>query len=302
MRDKVFPLRRTGWSNEWIMACLVAVLVVQLLPQLVSHQALQSGQVPQSGQGAGRLVVCLVAVGVGLVVDAAANGLRQHRLMCGVSAAVTALTVCLLVPAAPLWGMVLLVVFGLIAGKHLWGGNGSQSLQSGPCWRWCPVFCCFPQRCRCPNRNGCGRCSVSFCLPFLAVRPFAGLGMLAGLILSLLDRGRIDWRRSGGGWAVALGVCGDHRSRDSHRQAFAGGCGRIGGRPDAIRAGTGVCACRRRLPARAHHPSACDWHIDGQRDDLLFRILHVGHALNVRFGLEADSVSSTWIRRRTGLI
>ena len=36
MRDKKFPLRRTRWSNEWIMACLVAVLALQLLPQWVT--------------------------------------------------------------------------------------------------------------------------------------------------------------------------------------------------------------------------------------------------------------------------
>ena len=49
--------------------------------------------------------------------------------MCSVSAAVTALIICLMVPAAPLWGTVLLVVFGLLVGKHLWGGTGHNAFN-----------------------------------------------------------------------------------------------------------------------------------------------------------------------------
>ncbi len=177
MRDKAFPLRRTRWSNEWIMACLVAVLALQLLPQWMTLP--------------GRFGATLAALAAGLAVDAAASGVRHRRPVCGVSGAVTALTVCLLLPSAPAWATALLVVFALLAGKHVWGGTGRNPLNPAmlavfagtllfpaplpalrPEWLWVPF--------------------LVLSLPFLAVRPFAGLGMLAGLLLSLQARNALS--------------------------------------------------------------------------------------------------------------
>ena len=180
MRNRAFPLRRTKWSNEWIMACLVAVLVVQLLPQ---------SELPS-----GRLLVCLTAVGIGLIVDVTANWLRHHRPICGVSAAVTALIICLMVPAAPLWGTVLLVVFGLLVGKHLWGGTGHNPINPAILAVVAGTLL-FPGTMSVPGSQWVWVAFSLISLPFLAVRPFAGMGMLVGLLLSLQARGALSLLR-----------------------------------------------------------------------------------------------------------
>ena len=194
MRNRAFPLRRTKWSNEWIMACLVAVLVVQLLPQLLPRLFIQlfsqpsSQLAPQSELPSGRLLVCLATVGIGLIVDVTANWLRHHRPMCSVSAAVTALIICLMVPAAPLWGTVLLVVFGLLVGKHLWGGTGHNPFNPAILAVVVGTLL-FPGTMPVPEPRWVWIVFSLLCLPFLALRPFAGLGMLAGLLLYLQASG-----------------------------------------------------------------------------------------------------------------
>ena len=178
------------------MACLVAVLVVQLLPQLLPRHFSQlfsqphSQLVPQSELPSGRLLVCLAAVGIGLIVDVTANWLRHHRPMCGVSAAVTALIICLMVPAATLWGTVLLVVFGLLVGKHLWGGTGHNPINPAILAVVAGTLL-FPGTMSVPGSQWVWVAFSLISLPFLAVRPFAGMGMLVGLLLSLQARGAL---------------------------------------------------------------------------------------------------------------
>lgn len=165
-----FPLIRTKWSNEHIMTALFAILILYHIPQWSNN--------PKELPG---FILLTLA---GLAMDAAANIIRYRRMWCCVSAAVTAAIISLLTPGIPLWKQLIGLAAALVFGKYIWGGTGKNKINpamlglliimvfSDIPYPFFPAsYLLLP--------------AVILGLPFLMLRPFAGLGFLFGALLVL---------------------------------------------------------------------------------------------------------------------
>ncbi len=166
-----FPLIRAKWSNEHIMAALFLVLLLYHLPQWREDPA--------------KIINFLLITFVGLFIDAIANFLRYKRLWCSVSAAITVAVISLLASGVPLWGQLLGVAAALIIGKHIFGGTGKNLLNPAMVgllvvlilWKipypfFADSYLLIP--------------AILLSLLFLMVRPYAGIGFLIGMTVSLI--------------------------------------------------------------------------------------------------------------------
>ncbi len=160
------------------MSALFLVLALYLLPRFIADPA-----------EIGRFALLLA---FGLVVDVAANFVRFKRPTCAVSAAVTAAMLFTLSPGVPVWGEMMGVAAALILGKHVWGGTGKNPLNPamvgllllGLLFRMeYPVF--VP--------SVFLTIAILLSLPFLLIRPFAAIGMMAGMAAGLLIFKELSW-------------------------------------------------------------------------------------------------------------
>ncbi|MDF2537282.1 MAG: 4Fe-4S dicluster protein [Herbinix sp.] len=171
---KVFPLIRRKWSNEHIMAGVFFVLILYHIPQWV-HSSFE-------------ILVFLLMVAESLVIDSIMNHFRYHRMWCCVSAAVTAAMLSAMTYGIPLWGRMAGVAAALLVGKHIWGGTGRNLINpalSGllllallfdmPYPYFTESYLLIP--------------AAIFSLPFLRMRPFAGIGLILGMMSALLLNG-----------------------------------------------------------------------------------------------------------------
>jgi len=172
-----YPLIRTKWSNEHIMAALFAVLVLYLLPQWLDKP--------------GELFGFAVLLLFGLLIDVAANMFRYHKPVCAVSAAVTTAMLELLTPGVPLWGRLLGVSFALIIGKHIWGGTGKNPFNpaaAGLFFMSILFVVEFPPFYAAVLLVP----AMLFSLPFAGFRPFAAGGMILGMLAAMLTSGELS--------------------------------------------------------------------------------------------------------------
>lgn len=180
---------RTKLSNEHIMAGVLFVLILYHLPLWYEEPA--------------GILRFLLLLGFGLFIDAIASLLRQKRLWCCVSGAVTASIISLLTPGVPLWAQLVAVAFGLVAGKHIQGGTGKNI--SNPAMAGMVVVLLFFDL---PDQLFSSSLlvlpAVILGLVFLYFRPFAGgafvIGMIAAMLLNrelslthLLSYGVLFW-------------------------------------------------------------------------------------------------------------
>jgi Na+-translocating ferredoxin:NAD+ oxidoreductase RnfD subunit/ferredoxin len=174
---KRFPLVRTFWSNEKVMALLFALLVAWHVPSWLMGSAVL---VPRFAG----------LVALSLLVDAVCNLIRYRRFLCSVSAAVTAGVVWVLAPAcapsAPYSLTLAAVVASLFFGKHLFGGTGRNVCN--PAMLALAVMVLVSPHGLPVQVSFAATAEVSLataarawplivacaCLPFLAFRPFAG--------------------------------------------------------------------------------------------------------------------------------
>lgn len=167
----VFPLIRVKWSNEHIMAAVFFVLVLYHLPQWSENPA--------------GIFSFLLLVAEGLLIDCIASLLRYKRVWCCVSAAVTAAIISALTNGVPLWGQLLGVAIALLLGKQLWGGTGKNIVNPAmvgllflllyfdvPYPFLAASYLLIP--------------AVILSLPFLKIRPFAGIGFILGMVASMI--------------------------------------------------------------------------------------------------------------------
>lgn len=165
-----FPLIRTRWSNELVMALLYIVLILYHIP----------GWINQPDCIMNFLQLSAIAV----LFDAAANIIRYKRVWCCVSGAVTAAIISLLTFGMPLWQQLIGVMAALIIGKYLWGGTGKNIINPAltgllllsiiwniPYPFLKPSYLLLP--------------AILLSLPFLKLRPYAGIGFLIGGLAAL---------------------------------------------------------------------------------------------------------------------
>ena len=169
-----YPLIRTRWSNEHVMAALFLVLTLYHLPYWAKSPSDITGYI----------LLILIA----LVLDATVGIIRYKCPVCAVSAGVTAAMISVLTQGVPFWGQLLAVVLGLSAGKHLWGGMGRNPVNPAitgillitPLYTLqYPVF----------KVTALLIPALILSLPFLKLRPFAGAGFMLGMIAGLYAGG-----------------------------------------------------------------------------------------------------------------
>lgn len=168
---KSFPLVKTKWSNERVMVAAFFAAVLYMLPGWA--------------QNPGSILSFLAVLAFGLCVDTAANFIWYKRPVCAVSAAVTVAVLMVLSPGVPLWGELLGVAAALLAGKHAWGGTGKNPVNPAVLGLLF-LSLLFPLKYPAFDPSLLLLPAVLLSLPFIAFRPFAAAGMMAGMAEALL--------------------------------------------------------------------------------------------------------------------
>jgi ferredoxin len=167
---KAFPLIRVKWSNEHVMAAVLFVLVLYHLPMW--------SETPTD------IIRFLLLVGEGLFIDCIGSLLRHKKIWCCVSAAVTAAIISLLTNGVPLWVQLLSVAIALLLGKHLWGGTGKNRINPAMVGLL-PVMLFFQIPYPFFPSSLLMLPAILLSILFLKVRPFAGIGLILGMMVAL---------------------------------------------------------------------------------------------------------------------
>lgn len=173
-----YPLLRTSWTNEHVMAGVFLVTVLYHIPAWVVRPA-----------GMWEFAAVLA---VGLLLDTVANFVRFKRPVCSVSAAVTAGILNVLTPGVPVVMKLIGAAIALQFGKHVWGGTGKNPVNPAvlgalilTVWYDAPVALFRSTPALLP--------AIVLSLPVLRTRPFSGVGMAAGAVAALALRGNLSW-------------------------------------------------------------------------------------------------------------
>jgi Predicted NADH:ubiquinone oxidoreductase, subunit RnfC len=158
------------------MSGLFVVIILYLIPQWLIRPA--------------SVLEFLAVLALALVIDAIANTLRYKRMVCSVSAAVTAAVLFTLTPGVPLWGKLLGVITALIVGKHIWGGMGKNPINPALTG---VILLYLLFEVSSPPFDGSLLLipAIILSLPFIKFRPFAASGLMAGMLLSLSINGQL---------------------------------------------------------------------------------------------------------------
>ena len=173
-----YPLIRNRWSNEHLLTVLFIVVSLYQLPDWMHSPAAIPGYI-------------LVAAAA-LLLDAALNLLRYKRPVCSVSAAVTAAVLYPLIKSLPGWAGLLGIAAALIIGKHTWGGTGKNIFNPAVIGMFMlSIF--FPLGFPIFEPSDMLLPALLLSIPFICVRIFPGIGLLAGMLLLLLVRNSLDY-------------------------------------------------------------------------------------------------------------
>lgn len=165
-----YPLVRKHLTNEHIMEALFFILLLYQLPDWFENP--------------GNISSFLLVLFLGLLIDASINFIRYKKPVCAVSAAVTAAILQVLTPGVPLWGRLLAVAAALVIGKHLWGGTG-KNVFNPAITAFLLLAVTFKLNLPVFPVTLLLMPAVILSIPFIFFRPFAGLGMIAGMAISL---------------------------------------------------------------------------------------------------------------------
>lgn len=168
---RTYPLIRRRWSNEHIMAMLFAVIILYLIPQWMENPV--------------ELPSFLAILALSLLLDTAAGFLKYKRLVCSVSAAVTAAILQVVTPDIPLWGRLIGIVSAIVLGKQLWGGTGKNIMN--PAITGYLIVCIIFKTGYAPIEPSILLLpAIILSVPFLLFRPFASIGLMSGMALGML--------------------------------------------------------------------------------------------------------------------
>ncbi|WP_265445542.1 RnfABCDGE type electron transport complex subunit D [Acetivibrio straminisolvens] len=168
---KQFPLVRLRRTNEHIMAAVFFVLVMYQIPFWVGKPTY--------------ILNFLTVLAVGLLIDTILNLLRYKRLVCSVSASVTVGVILALFPAIPVWGGIAGTAAALILGKHFFGGTGKNILNPA-------IIGVLLLGLLFQNEGGLFPANYALIpamllsLAFIGIRPYASIGMMFGMLLSMV--------------------------------------------------------------------------------------------------------------------
>lgn len=172
-----FPLMRTKWTNEHVMAALFAVLTLYGIPTWIKDPS--------------KILIFIIIIAVSLITDTALNFVHFKKPVCAVSAAVTGAMLFVLAPQAKLPALIIGVLIALILGKHAWGGTGKNIINPAitgylamvllfrtPLPGFEPSWLLLP--------------AILLGLPFILSRPFASIGFMIGMTAQLALLGALS--------------------------------------------------------------------------------------------------------------
>ncbi|MGE5682893.1 MAG: RnfABCDGE type electron transport complex subunit D [Bacillota bacterium] len=169
-----FPLVRSTYTNEHLMAAVFAVLLLYLLPQFSKDPA--------------RILSFALVLLFALIMDEAIGFLRYKRPVCAVSAAVTAGIIEVFSVGVPILIVLAGITAALVFGKHIWGGTGKNPIN--PAVTGLLAIALISGNSLPPiMMTGLVLPALLLSLPFLLVRPFAGAGIIAGMAFSFIFGG-----------------------------------------------------------------------------------------------------------------
>jgi ferredoxin len=168
---RAYPLIRRKWSNEHIMAMLFVVILLYLVPRWVTKPS----EVP----------AFLAALATALIIDSVAGFIKYKHVVCSVSAAVTAGVLQVITPGIPLWGRLIGIAAAIVFGKVLWSGTGKNTLNPAIVG-YLAVYILFSAGYAPLTPSVLLIPALILSLPFILVRPFASIGFMAGMALSML--------------------------------------------------------------------------------------------------------------------
>jgi Na+-translocating ferredoxin:NAD+ oxidoreductase RnfD subunit len=135
--------------------------------------------------GPSGLLRVLLLLAISFILDAAVHFLIYKRPVCPATAAVTALVLYTLSSGAPVLLQCLALLAALVIGKLIWGGTGKNPLN--PAMLGMALLAFFAPLHNPPFSPSFALLpAVLLSVPFLFVRPWAGLGMMLGMAASLL--------------------------------------------------------------------------------------------------------------------
>ncbi len=172
-----YPLIRTRWSNEHLLAVLFFAVSLYQLPDWVAS--------PVS------ILKYVLLVAAALVLDVVINYIRYQRPVCAVSAAVTAAVLYPAVKGLPGWAGLLGIAAALIVGKHIWGGTGKNIFNPAATAMFF-LSLAFPLELRLFEPSYWLLPALVLSFPFIAVRPFPGVGLIAGMAAALFFTGGLN--------------------------------------------------------------------------------------------------------------
>ncbi len=168
-----FPLLRVKISNEYIMTGIVITLMLFIATSKVPFI-----HVP--------LIFALA-----LLIDTIFNYIRYKKIKCGVSSAVTSLIILVLLPELMLLDKAVVLIVSLVIGKHLQGGTGKNILNPAV---FGLVFAGLVYGLKSITLAGGYYLILPVILSVVYVkfRPYASLGLLAGMSLSIFLKGDLS--------------------------------------------------------------------------------------------------------------
>jgi Na+-translocating ferredoxin:NAD+ oxidoreductase RnfD subunit/ferredoxin len=167
---KYFPLVRSSWSNEKIQAALFGVCLLYLLPRWI-HAPVE-------------MLTFGAVTALALLLDAILGGIRHKQPVCAVSGGVTAAIFQILTPGIPLWAAGVGIVAALVFGKHLQGGSGKNITNPAVLGALIVGLIVNIPAAPIPGASLMLPAAL-LSLPFLLFRPLAGMGFIAGTLLTV---------------------------------------------------------------------------------------------------------------------
>lgn len=176
---RTFPLYKIYWTAERIQAVLFCIILLYLIPSWVREPL--------------TLAQFLTALVLGMGIDAIWNMYRYKRLVCCVSSAITVSVIQVVAgESIPFWGILVGVVIAIVIGKNIWGGTGKNIFNPAVfALFWLSIAFTFIPKVV-PH-------TYFFILPwllstpFIVLRPFASLGLAAGMIVSIVSEGNLGF-------------------------------------------------------------------------------------------------------------
>lgn len=168
----MYPLKRVKFSNEKLQAYLFVALVANLIV------GFRSGVY----KPAHYITILLIT----FIIDIVFNFFRYKKLLCSVSAGITASVVLFLMPKVPLQYVILASVVGIAFGKQVWGGTGKNPANPALFGVFLLTFITKIEQ---PEIS----IIVLLCLPFMFIRLVPVLSFLLSSYIVYLLSGDWSW-------------------------------------------------------------------------------------------------------------